>query len=91
MGSNCAACGETIIYSGRGRPRKYCEACVPAGSGGGAWEAAWLREHRDEIEAERRRKHAEWMAEWRANIRRRREQIARNRRQIDRKRKQKAA
>jgi hypothetical protein len=49
-----------------------------------SWHEAWLREHHDELEAERRRKHAEWMAEWRASMRRNREQIARNRRALER-------
>jgi hypothetical protein len=39
-------------------------------------------------EAERRRKHAEWMTEWRANLRRRQKQIARNRKALGRRRKQ---
>jgi len=88
MSSNCAACGEKLFYKGRGRPRKYCETCVPSGSGGGAWHEARLKEHRDELEAERRRKHADWMAEWRANLRQRQKQIARNRKTLERRRKQ---
>ena len=79
MASNCRACGEEIVYRGRGRPRKYCEVCVPSGAGGTAWHEAWLAEHRDELEAERRRKHAEWMTEWRASMAQRKRQIARNR------------
>jgi hypothetical protein len=54
------------------------------GSGTAAWREAWLREHRDELEAERRRKHAEWMTEWRANLRRRQKQIARTRKALER-------
>jgi hypothetical protein len=87
MGSaakTCPACGEPILYRGKGRPRRYCEDCTPSGSGGGAWLEAWLAEHRDELEAERRRKHAEFMAEWRASLRRRQKQIARNRRALER-------
>lgn len=83
MSPDCPACGEEIVYRGRGRPRKYCEACVPAGSGGGPWREVWLKEHRHELEAERRRNHAAWMAEWRENMRRRRKQIARNRRALE--------
>jgi len=48
------------------------------------WFNAWLAEHRDEIEAERLRKHAEFMARSRANMKRYREQIARNRRALER-------
>jgi hypothetical protein len=58
----CPACGAEIVYCGRGRPRRYCEACTPPGSSTGVWFDAWLAEHRDEIEAERRREHAEFMA-----------------------------
>jgi len=78
------ACGAEIVYSGRGRPRRYCEACTPSGSSTGVWFNAWLAVHRDEIEAERRRKHAEFMARSRANMKRYREQIARNRRALER-------
>jgi hypothetical protein len=53
----------------------------------GAWLDAWLAEHRDELEAERRRKHAEFMARSRANMKQYREQIARNRRALERRRK----
>jgi hypothetical protein len=84
MRPNCAACGRKLVYNGKGRPRKYCEGCTPAGSGAAAWLEAWLAEHRAELEAERRRKHAEWMAEWRASMRQNREQIARNRRALER-------
>jgi hypothetical protein len=83
MSPTCPACGEKLVYRGRGRPRKYCEACVPSGSGGTAWHEAWLREHHDELKAERRRKHAEWMAEWRASMAQRKRQIARNRRALE--------
>jgi len=58
--------------------------CTPSGSSTGVWFNAWLAEHRDEIEAERRRKHAEFMARSRANMKRYREQIARNRRALER-------
>jgi hypothetical protein len=81
----CPACGGEITQSGPGRPRRYCANCVPPGSGGAAWRAAWFAEHRDELEAERRRAHAEWMAGWRANMKQHRETIARNRRRLDRK------
>jgi len=83
MASNCPACGEKLVYRGRGRPRKYCEARVPSGSGGAAWREAWLKEHREELEAERRRKHAEWIAQWRASMAQRKRQIARNRRALE--------
>jgi hypothetical protein len=84
MSSNCAACGGKLVYRGKGRPRKYCEGCTPSGSGGGAWLKAWLAEHHDELEAERKRKHAAWMAEWKASLRQNRETIARNRRALER-------
>ena len=84
MSPNCAACGGKLVYRGKGRPRRYCETCVPSGSGTSAWREAWLAEHRDELEAERHRKHAEFMAEWRANLRERQRQIARNRRALER-------
>ena len=87
MASNCPACGEPIVYRGRGRPRKYCEVCVPPGSGGTAWHEAWLREHHDELEAERRRKHAEWMAESRRKREEIRSTLAANRRRAEAKRK----
>ena len=63
MSSTCAACGGKLVYRGKGRSRKYCEGCTQSGSGGGAWVEAWLAEHRDELEAELKRKHAAWMAE----------------------------
>jgi|SoiMethySBSTD1v2_1073268.scaffolds.fasta_scaffold826157_2 hypothetical protein len=34
------------------------------------------------IEAKRKEEHAKWMAEWRANLRRRQKQIARNRKAL---------
>ena len=80
----CPACGAEIVYGGRGRPRRYCERCTPPGSSTGAWLDAWLAEHRDELEAGRRRKHAEWMAEWRASLHERQKQIARNRKALER-------
>jgi hypothetical protein len=84
MSPACLACGEPIVYRGRGRPRKYSEVCVPPGSGGTAWHEAWLREHRDELEAERRRKHEEWMAEWRKGLRQYRQTIERHRKSLER-------
>jgi hypothetical protein len=84
MAKNCPACGAEIVYSGRGRPRRYCESCTPPGSSTGVWFEAWYAEHRHEIEAERKAKHAERMAEWRASMRRNREQIARNRKALER-------
>jgi hypothetical protein len=36
------------------------------------------------IEAQRKEAHAEWMAEWRASLARRKKQIARNRRALER-------
>jgi hypothetical protein len=83
MSANCPACGSEIVYSGRGRPRRYCESCTPPGSSTSAWYEAWLAEHRDELEAERLRLHAERMAEWRATMRRNRETIAENRRRME--------
>jgi hypothetical protein len=87
MAKNCPACGSEIVYSGRGRPRRYCETCTPPGSSTGVWLYAWLAQHRDELEAERLRRHAERMAE----SRRRREEnqatIAANRRRAEAKRK----
>ena len=71
-------------HKGRGRPRKYCETCVPSGSGGGAWREARLAEDRDELEAERKAEHAKRMTEWRASMRQHCEQIARNRRALER-------
>jgi hypothetical protein len=85
MGSNCAACGETIVYGGRGRPRRYCETCVPSGSGGGAWQEAWLKEHRDELEAKRLEAHAARMAEWRTRLKQTRATMAANRRRAEQK------
>jgi hypothetical protein len=84
MSSTCAACGGKLVYRGKGRPRKYCEGCTQSGSGGGAWVEAWLAEHRDELEAELKRKHAAWMAEWKASLRQNCEKIARNRRALER-------
>ena len=59
-----------------------CERCTPPGSSTGAW----LNEHHDELEAERRRKHAEWISDWGALMRQRRKQIAANRRAVERRR-----
>jgi len=80
----CPACGGEITDSGPGRPRRYCVECVPPGSGGAAWRKAWLAEHWDELETERKRAHAKWMAEWRAGLERHRETMARNRRRLTR-------
>jgi hypothetical protein len=51
------------------------------------WFNAWLAEHHDEIEAERKQRHAEMMARSRARMKQYREQIARNRRALERRRK----
>jgi hypothetical protein len=87
MASTCPACGGEIVYSGRGRPRRYCSTCTPPGSSTSAWFGAWMAEHRDELEAKRRKEHAAWMAE----SRRKREEIqatiAENRRKLEAKRK----
>jgi hypothetical protein len=83
----CPACGAQIVYRGRGRPRRYCESCTPPGSSTGMWFNAWLAEHHDEIEAERKQRHAEMMARSRARMKQYREQIARNRRALERRRK----
>jgi len=93
MGPDCPACGEPIVYRGRGggRPRKYCEVCVPSGAGGTAWHEGWLREHRDELEGERRKQHAKRMAEWRASMAQRKKQIAENCRSRESKRRRKVA
>jgi len=36
----CDSCGIELRYQGRGRPRRYCENCVPRG-GGAAGSRAW--------------------------------------------------
>jgi hypothetical protein len=71
----------------RPRPRKYCEVCVPPGSGGTASHEAWLTEHHDELEARRRKEQAERMAESRRRSRENRATIAANRRRAEAKRK----
>jgi hypothetical protein len=78
------ACGAEIVYGGRGRPRHYCADCRPPGSGGTAWRTAWQAEHHDELEAERRKAHAEFMARMDELRRNRLKQIARNRRALER-------
>jgi hypothetical protein len=87
MAKNCPACGAEIFYRGRGRPRRYCESCTPPGSSTGAWLSAWLAEHRDELEAKRRKEHAKWMAESRRKREENRATIAENRRRLEAKRK----
>ena len=87
MAKTCPACGNEIVYSGRGRPRRYCESCTPPGSSTGAWQAAWLEEHRDELEAERHRAYVERMAEWRATMKQNKATMAANRRALEAKRK----
>lgn len=84
MTRQCPSCGGAIAYAGRGRPRKYCEACTPPGCGGAEWRVAWLAEHGDELEAERLRQHEKKMREWRENSRQIKETIAQNRRELER-------
>lgn len=48
--SACAACEAPVTYAGRGRPRRYCTACVPPGTGGPAI-AAWRRVNPGRVEA----------------------------------------
>lgn len=89
MGSaaqNCPACGEEVVYKGRGRPRTYCEACCPPGCSGTARLWARLEGRREELEAERHRKHEAWMAEWRENMRQYKRTIAANRQALERRR-----
>jgi hypothetical protein len=49
--------------------------------------SAWLAEHRDELEAKRRKEHAKWMAESRRKREENRATIAENRRRLEAKRK----
>lgn len=87
MAKTCPACGNEILYGGRGRPRRYCEECTPPGSSTSAWFEAWLAEHREEIEAERKERHAAWMTEWRAQLKQNKATMAANRRALEAKRK----
>jgi hypothetical protein len=84
MAKNCPACGAEIVYRGRGRPRRYCESCTPPGSSTGAWLGAWLNEHHDELEAKRRKEHAEFMAQWRVGIREHLKRTEQNRKKRER-------
>jgi hypothetical protein len=74
------------IDRGFGRREQRSGACTPPGSGGGAWLEAWNAEHREEFEAERQRKHAEGMAQWRAEMRQREATMPANRRRAEQKR-----
>ena len=85
MSAECPSCGETVVYSGKGRPWKYCEACTPPHSGGAEWRAAWGAANADQIEAERQERHAEFMAQWRTTEKQRKATIVRNRRALKRK------
>ena len=51
----CDSCGIELRYQGRGRPRRYCTECVPAG-GGAAGTRAWRFLNRDYVAPSHRRK-----------------------------------
>jgi hypothetical protein len=51
--ASCEACGRLIPSQGRGRPRKFCLECLPAGSPAEV-AAAWRRLNAERIEAYRR-------------------------------------
>jgi hypothetical protein len=85
MSPECPSCGGTVVYSGKGRPRKYCEACTPPHSGGAEWRAAWGAANAERLEAERQERYAAFMAGFRKSIKERKATTARNRRMAKRK------
>jgi hypothetical protein len=84
MSGDCPSCGSAIVYSGKGRPRIYCE-CTPPQSGGAEWRGAWFAANRDRLEAERHERRVAWRAKWRASDRQRERTIAANRRRLQKK------
>jgi hypothetical protein len=86
MSVKCPSCGSEIVNSGRGRRRTYCQACTPPQSGGAEWRKAWYAANAERLEAERRERHAEWIASYKASLRQHKATLARNRRALKRKR-----